>query len=65
VRGFGGEAFLPSFILEYNPFVELADGEILSLLVHEMVHNWPGMEGSTHGITQDKVTWYIEGNPLP
>jgi hypothetical protein len=39
VRGFGGEAFLPSFILKYDPFVELADGEILFLLVHKMVHN--------------------------
>jgi len=39
VHGFGGDAFLRSFILEYDPFIELADGEMLSLLLHEMVHN--------------------------
>jgi predicted metalloprotease with PDZ domain len=64
-RGFGGGAFLRSFILEYDPFVELADGEMLSLLVHDMVHNWPHIEGSAHKITQDESTWYTECNHLP
>jgi predicted metalloprotease with PDZ domain len=65
VRGFGGGAFLRSFILEYDPFIELADGEMLSLLLHEMVHNWPCMEGPAHEVTQYEATWYNEGSHLP
>jgi len=61
VRGFGGTAFTRSFILEYDAIIEVEDGEMLSTLAHEMVHNWPRMEGGSGAHAEGESAWFSEG----
>jgi predicted metalloprotease with PDZ domain len=63
-RGFGGSTFTRSFILEFSDGKaeeEIDEEELFYLLSHEMVHNWPRMEGPGKFIKEDEGTWFVEG----
>ena len=59
-RGFGGSGFLRSFVLEYDPYLIIDEDDLLCLLTHEMVHNWPLMEQESEGDSEEGA-WYVEG----
>ena len=63
-RSFGGTELGRSFLLEYddqyNKFVKIEDLYLFLVVVHEMVHVWPGME-LRNGVAIDKVPWFNEG----
>jgi hypothetical protein len=59
-RGFGGNGFVRSFVLEYDPYVTIDPDDLLYLLAHEMVHNWPLMEQESKGDSEEGA-WYTEG----
>lgn len=48
-RGFGGSAFARSYVLCYDSITisDIRGWEIFSLLAHEIVENWPLLEGNT------------------
>lgn len=69
---FGGTAFLRSFIFEYSSGLEITMEDSLSILAHEMVHNWPYLDLCTpfpisssvsvfSGACDDDRTWFNEG----
>jgi len=69
-RGYGGSAFQWSFILEWDHGVRIGRSEddktgreddLYFLISHEMVHNWPTMEGPADGSEDANSTWYEEG----
>lgn len=58
-RGWGGSAFLGSYILEYSDTIlDEADAEVTSLLAHEMVHSFTAMSNEENG---EENAWYREG----
>ncbi|KAK1040451.1 hypothetical protein LTR33_015811, partial [Friedmanniomyces endolithicus] len=61
LRGFGGQGFLNSFMLEYFPNVEVEQWELEWLLAHEATHNWPLMDSNPGQVTGADNTWYNEG----
>ncbi len=61
LRGFGGQGFLSSFMLEYFPNVEVEQWELEWLLAHEATHNWPLMDSTPGQVTGADNTWYNEG----
>jgi predicted metalloprotease with PDZ domain len=69
-RGYGGSAFQWSFILEWDHGVRIGRSEddkmgqeddLYFLISHDMVHNWPTMEGPADGAEDRNSTWYEEG----
>ena len=67
-RGFGGTAFVRSYMLEYDAAItSVSEDEIFLLLAHEMVHNWPllGKKADAGGSAEDiENNWYSEGTCL-
>ncbi|KAK1810904.1 hypothetical protein LTR12_014746 [Friedmanniomyces endolithicus] len=61
LRGFGGQGFLSSFMLEYFPSAEVEQWELEWLLAHEATHNWPLMDSTPGQVTGADNTWYNEG----
>ncbi|KAK1061948.1 hypothetical protein LTR74_010612 [Friedmanniomyces endolithicus] len=61
LRGFGGQGFLSSFMLEYFPSAEVEQWELEWLLAHEATHNWPLMDSTPGQATGADNTWYNEG----
>lgn len=59
-RGFGGNGFLRSFVLEYDPYQTIEEDVLLYIFAHEMVHNWPLMEQEAEGDSEEGA-WYTEG----
>ena len=55
-RGGGGTALTRSFMFGYSADKTPTVDDLQGLLAHEMVHNWPAMDGE-HGDT----AWYSEG----
>jgi hypothetical protein len=58
-RGFGGNGYLRSFVLEYDPYVVIDEDYLLYTLAHEMVHNWPLIQESEDDSVEG--AWYTEG----
>ena len=52
----GGTALTRSFLFAYGTSKELPAGGLEGLIAHEMVHNWPTLDGD-HADT----SWYTEG----
>ncbi|KAK0267338.1 hypothetical protein LTR91_011415 [Friedmanniomyces endolithicus] len=61
LRGFGGQGFLSSFMLEYFARVEVEQWELEWLLAHEATHNWPLMDSTPGQVSGADNTWYNEG----
>jgi hypothetical protein len=55
--GGSGTALAKSFVFGYGPDVETNGRDRQMLLAHEMVHNWPRLNGEVHSET----AWYTEG----
>lgn len=58
-RGFGGNGYFRSFVLEYDPFLVIDEDYLLYTLAHEMVHNWPMIQESENDSVEG--AWYTEG----
>jgi hypothetical protein len=61
-RGFGGNGYLRSFVLEYDPYVVIDEDYLLYTLAHEMVHNWILIQESEDDSVEG--AWYTEGKLL-
>lgn len=65
-KGYGGSAFLRSYMLEYDETIDnVTEDDLCRLLTHEMVHNWPHM-GKTPGEpdeveAEEDGAWFTEG----
>ncbi|HEV8195034.1 MAG TPA: hypothetical protein VGP87_00230, partial [Gemmatimonadales bacterium] len=56
-RSGGGTTLVRSFMFGYSDAVVPTPDELHALVAHEMVHNWPAMEGEDESST----SWYSEG----
>jgi hypothetical protein len=60
-QGYGGTGQYRSFVMEYDSHIQVSEDSNFQLLAHEMVHNWPLLEGWDNP-TEDKGGWYTEGS---
>lgn len=73
-RGFGGTAFVWSFLIEWDRGVRIGRGpgeseteresradDLYFLVSHEMAHNWPSIQGPPGDQEDANTTWFEEG----
>jgi hypothetical protein len=59
IRGYGGGAFLESYVFEYDDTIcKETEEELVSLFSHEMIHSFSHMDPEDDGYDNG---WYIEG----
>ena len=60
-RAFGGAGYRHSFMLEYFPDMPISTKQVRGILAHEIVHNWPLLEGPPIDVDRSGTIWWNEG----